>query len=164
MFKPRGPVLSRYLPAIAFAGALLGFVLSIASAATPAAAARVTYQERAILTCTDDVTCQGDFPALAANARLELEQVICHLTATGSSSVYEASVYYAIPQSNFVYFLTLASKTYTGVSSAYVYIFEQDGLFLVPAGKQLKAFIRSNAGFPRNAVCTLHGYKITAAN
>lgn len=144
------------------AAALALFAVVAVPQTVASAATRTLYQKQINLVCDGSVDeCEGGFQ-LSANQRLELEQVICLAGLNSTGQVYTAAMTYPIVGGNqFRYYLSLDSKAYTGVNT-YIYMFGQDGLFLVPTGKRLTATVNFNGpSTPFYVICSLHGTLVT---
>jgi len=143
------------------AAALALFAVAAAVPQANAAVTRALYQKQIHLVCDGgDNQCDTGFQ-LGAKQRLELEQVICRAGLNSSAHAYTAFLYYPIAGADqFRYHLSLDSKSYSGANT-YIYIFGQDGPFIVPAGKRLTAALSYNGMTPAAVMCTLHGTLVT---
>lgn len=133
----------------------ISLAAALAYIAPASAATRAPYQKEVQLQCSGG-SCTGSFPKLQNNQRLELSQVICRSGLQSSESMYEAVLSYGPVVTPFYYYLVLESKINSG-GNTFIYVFGQDGLFLVSAGEQLFARLSYSGGTPGSTFCSIHG-------
>ena len=130
--------------------------------ASPDAAAKITitdYQVQIHLTCVAG-SCVGHFATLTAKQLLRLQKVTCFATIPLGQSIFEAFLDYTSGPQSFYY--DLVQRSSVNASGAHIYVFDQDGPFLVPKGKALAAHVAYTSGAnSASAYCTVYGQRYT---